>query len=284
MSEYEITAEFEAQELTAENVPLRVVPKLSFGAKTDIGRLRENNEDKYEFRIPDEEQLLATRGSTFIVCDGMGGAEAGQIASELATKTYLDVYYNHHSSNPLVAARDAAKAANRFVNDVSRTVPGRNGMGCTLTALSFIQDSAVLAHVGDSRAYVIVDNDIRQLSEEHTYIEEQLRMGLMSYSEAKDSPYKHVLSRAVGAEKDVTPQVEMLTVRAGETYLLCSDGVSNELSDGDLLDLSLSNGPSEAAWKIINDALLAGGRDNATVIVIRLDALSEVASDPSQGA
>ena len=87
MSEYEITAEFEAQELTAENVPLRVVPKLSFGAKTDIGRLRENNEDKYEFRIPDDEQLLATRGSTFIVCAGMGGAEAGQIASELATKT-----------------------------------------------------------------------------------------------------------------------------------------------------------------------------------------------------
>jgi serine/threonine protein phosphatase PrpC len=284
MSEYEITAEFEAQELTAENVPLRVVPKLSFGAKTDIGRLRENNEDKYEFRIPDDDQLLATRGSTFIVCDGMGGAEAGQIASELATKTYLDVYYNHHSSSPLDAARDAAKAANRFVNDVSRTVPGRNGMGCTLTALSFIQDSAVLAHVGDSRAYVIADNDIRQLSEEHTYIEEQLRMGLMSYSEAKDSPYKHVLSRAVGAEKDVTPQVEVLTVRAGETYVLCSDGVSNELSDGDMLDLSLSNGPSEAAWKIINDALLAGGRDNATVIVIRIDALNEVASDPSQGA
>jgi protein phosphatase len=284
MSEYEITAEFDSEELVAERVELRVVPKLNFGAKTDIGRLRENNEDKYEFRIPDSEQLLATRGSTFIVCDGMGGAEAGQIASELATKTYLDVYYNHHSNDAAEAARDAVKAANRFVNDVSRTVPGRNGMGCTLTAVSFVQNSAVLAHVGDSRAYMITDNDIRQLSEEHTYVEEQIRLGMMTVREGDNSPYKHILSRAIGAERDVTPQIDKFETHAGETYLLCSDGVSNELPDQDLLELTTGNGPSEAAWRIVNDALLAGGRDNATVIVIRVDALNEAAWDSSQGA
>lgn len=278
MSEYEITAEFDTEDLVAEPVELKVVPKLNFGAKTDIGRLRENNEDKYEFRIPDSEQLLATRGATFIVCDGMGGAEAGQIASELATKTYLDVYYNHHSSDPTEAARDAAKAANRFVNDVSRTVPGRNGMGCTLTAISFVQNSAVLAHVGDSRAYLITENDIRQLSEEHTYVEEQIRLGMMSPGEAENSPYKHILSRAVGAERDVIPQVEKFEIHTGETYLICSDGVSNELSDGDLLDLTISNGPSEAAWRIVNDALLSGGRDNATVIVVHVEALNAISS------
>lgn len=273
MSEFETTAEFATDDFVAENVVLRLTPALKFGAKTDIGRLRENNEDKYEFRIPDAQHVLATRGATFIVCDGMGGAEAGQIASELATKTYLDVYYNHRSADPTDAARDAVKAANRFVNDVSRTVPGRQGMGCTLTALSFIQDEAILAHVGDSRAYAVSENDIKQISEEHTYVEEQVRLGMMTLSDAENSPYKHVLSRAVGAEREVTPQVERFPIQMDAMYVICSDGVSNELSDGDLLDIVTSNGPSEAAWRIVNDALLAGGRDNATVIVVHVEGL-----------
>jgi protein phosphatase len=180
MSEFETTAEFDAEDLAAETVPLRTIVALSFGAKTDIGRLRENNEDKCEFRIPDSDALLATRGSAFVVCDGMGGAEAGQIASELATKTFLDVYYNHRSADPAEAARDAAKTANRYVNDVSKTVPNRSGMGCTLTALLIVQNEAILAHVGDSRAYQLRGDEFKQMSEEHTYVEEQVKLGVMS--------------------------------------------------------------------------------------------------------
>ena len=273
MSEFETTAEFELGELAVEPVDLRIVPDVLIGAKTDIGRLRENNEDKYEFRIPDSEHLLATRGSTFVVCDGMGGAEAGQIASELATKTYLDVYYGHNSNDPEKAALAAAKAANRFVNDVSKTIPGRQGMGCTLTALSLIQSEAVLAHVGDSRAYRLRHGNFDQVSEEHTYVEEQVRLGAMSADEAETSAYKHILSRAVGAEAEVIPQVSRWQLEESDIYLLCSDGVSNELSNNDLKTLLEQNGPSEAAWRIINDALLAGGRDNATALVLHVRGL-----------
>jgi len=273
MSEQETTAEFDAEELAAEAVELKVLPALSFGAKTDIGRLRENNEDKHEFFVPEEEQQLASRGATFIVCDGMGGAEAGQIAAELATKTFLDVYYNHRTADPAEAAMAAAKAANRFVSDVSRSIPGRQGMGCTLTALSFVQHEVVLAHIGDSRAYRIRDAEIEQISEEHTYVEAQVRMGVMTAEEAEHSQYKHILSRAVGAEPDVEPQVGRWPVNQGDIYVICSDGVSNELPDEALRNLAVDGSPSSAAWRIVNDALLAGGRDNATVIVVRVDSL-----------
>lgn len=275
MSEHETTAEFDAEDLATEVVELKVLPSLSFGAKTDIGRLRENNEDKYEFFLPDDERQLAARGATFVVCDGMGGAEAGQIASELATKTFLDVYYNHRSGDPAEAAMAAAKAANRFVSDVSRSIPGRHGMGCTLTALCFVQSEVVLAHIGDSRAYRIRDGEIEQISVEHTYVEDQVRLGVMSAEEAEYSQYKHILSRAVGAEPDVEPQVDRWPVEQSDVYILCSDGVSNELPDDALLDLATSLGPSAAAWRIVNDALLAGGRDNATVIVVRVDSLDQ---------
>ncbi|MDQ2987053.1 MAG: protein phosphatase 2C domain-containing protein [Armatimonadota bacterium] len=268
MSEFETTAEFDAEDLAAAAVQLRVLPSVWLGAKTDIGRLRENNEDKYEFRMPDTDQLLASRGLTFVVCDGMGGAEAGQIASELATKTFLDVYYNHRSADPAEAALDAARAANRYVNDVSKTVPGRHGMGCTLTALAFVQDEAVLAHVGDSRAYRLRDGVFEQVSDEHTYVEEQVRLGMMTVQDAEHSQYKHILSRAVGAEPDVAPQIDRWPLMEGDTYVLCSDGVSNELSDDGIKAIVEQHGPSEAAWRIVNEALLAGGRDNATVIVV----------------
>lgn len=275
MSDFETTAEFDVEDLAEEAAPLEAVPHLTFGAKTDIGRLRENNEDKHEFYLPDSDRLLAIRGATFLVCDGMGGAEAGQIAAELACKTFLDVYYNHRSQRPQEAAAAAAKAANRFVHDVSVSVPGRSGMGCTLTALMFVQQSVVLAHIGDSRAYRVRNGEIEQLSEEHTYVDEQVRLGLMPAEEAENSPYKHILSRAVGADKDVSSQIDTWPVEQGETFLLCSDGVSNELSDEALQATLEKHGPSEAAWRIVNDALLAGGRDNATAVVIRVAAIEE---------
>lgn len=273
MPDYETTAEFEAEDLAPEPVELKVRCRLSFGAKTDIGRLRENNEDKHEFFVPEDERRLASRGAAFIVCDGMGGAEAGQIASELATKTFLDVYYNHRSADPEQAALDAAKGANRLVSDVGNNIPGRSGMGCTLTALAFVQSRLVLAHVGDSRAYRIRLGHIEQISEEHTYVEEQVRLGLMTVEDAQTSQYRHILSRAVGAEPDVDPQVAAFDLEDGDVYVICSDGVSNELSDEALLAIATSGGPSEAAWQIVNDALLAGGRDNATAVVVRVDSL-----------
>jgi PPM family protein phosphatase len=270
----EITAEFVAKEVVT-TTPLRVIPKVSFGAKTDMGRVRENNEDKHEFFIPETESELASRGLVFIVCDGMGGHEAGQVASEVAIKSFIDSYRSHPSLDSRTAAEASVAAANRTVKYLSMINASRRGMGTTLTALALIQDQALIAHVGDSRAYRLRGGALETLTTDHTWVEETVRMGTLTREEAEIHPYRHIITRAIGVEEDVTPDVSLHPVEAGDIYLLCSDGVTNHVEDFELAEtLSTSTSPSAMALALINRALGGGGSDNATVIVVRVDSLS----------
>lgn len=271
----ESTAEFTREDLAIEAPPLRFIPKVSVACKTDLGRVRENNEDKLEFYIPENENLQAARGSIFVVCDGMGGHAAGQIASELTCKTFIDVYLHHSAPEPKRAASAAVEAANRFVLDVGRSVPGRTGMGTTLSCLILCQDKAIVTHVGDSRIYRLRDSELRQLSEEHTYVEEQLKLGLMTRAEAVASGYAHVLTRAVGVEDGLVPQIESFDLRKGDEFLLCSDGLTNHVDDSQIAETLSRYSPSEAVWKLVNSAIIAGGSDNCTALAVRVDELSE---------
>lgn len=271
----EITAEYPVGQL-APRAELKVRLSVSVGAKTDMGRVRENNEDKYEFFIPDDEGELASRGMIFVVCDGMGGHEAGQIASELAVKTFIDNYRNHPAEDAEMAARSAAIAANRFVNDVALAIPSRKGMGTTLSALMLIQDRALTAQVGDSRVYRLRDGEIAQITPEHTWIEETVAAGLMTRADAENHPYKHVITRAIGVDPEVTPDVAWHDLREGDVYLLCSDGLTNHVPDEALARTLAEFGPSESAWRLVSAALIDGGSDNATAIVVRVDALGSV--------
>ena len=268
----ETTAEYAVQEL-APRPALRVRPSVSIGAKTDLGRVRENNEDKFEFFVPATDDDLAWRGMAFIVCDGMGGHEAGQIASELACKTFIDVYRNHPAEDPAEAARSAVTAANRFVLDVARAVPGRKGMGTTLSALLIVQEKAYIAQVGDSRVYRLREGAVSQMTTDHTWVEETVAAGVMSREEAEVHPYRHVLTRAVGTEQEVKTDVFVEDVREGDVYLLCSDGLTNHVNDEEIRDILFKLGPAEAAWNLVAKALLGGGSDNTTVIVVRVDGL-----------
>ena len=253
----EITAEYAADQLAAP-VALRAVARVRIAAKTDLGRVRENNEDKYEFYIPDEEALLATRGQVFVVCDGMGGHAAGQIASELAAKTFIDVYLHHPSEDPALALRAGVQAADRFVTDVGRTIPGRRGMGTTLSSLVLLQEAGLIAHVGDSRVYRLRGGDLELLTTDHTWVEQAVQQGVISPEEAKTHLHRHVLLRAIGAEDFVVePDVFPIDVQAGDVFLLCSDGVMNHVEDDQIEEILLANGPSEAAWKIVGAALQA---------------------------
>ena len=270
----EITAEYESGQLATVE-PLRVRPRVTIGCKTDLGRVRENNEDKFEYYIPEDEALLAARGMIFLVCDGMGGHAAGQIASELTAKTFIDVYLHHPSSQPDVAMSAAVLAANRFVNEVGRAVPARSGMGTTLSGLIMIQDRAYTVQVGDSRVYRLRDGDLEQLTHDHTWVDEAIRNGVLREEQAADHPYKHVLTRAIGTEGDVQPDVELHDVRAGDVFLLCSDGLINHVPDAALAD-ALRSAPSEAAWKLVGLALLDGGSDNCTVLIVRVDDLEQL--------
>jgi protein phosphatase len=267
----EPTAEFTVEQLS-QAVQLRVKPVFTFAAKTDLGRVRENNEDKFDFYLPGETSLLASRGSIFLVCDGMGGHAAGQIASELASKTFIDVYMHHPSNDAHPALTSAVVAANRFVLDNCRTFPDRRGMGTTLSALIFHQDALWTVQVGDSRIYRLRGGELAQLTTDHTWVEEALKEGVITESEAVDHPYKHVLTRAIGAEQEVRPDISLTDMLVGDTFLICSDGLINHVSDEAIHEVLSQHGPTEAAWKLVALALQGGGSDNTTVVIIRLDA------------
>lgn len=268
----EITAEYTVPELEAE-VALRVIPRVTVAGKTDLGRVRDNNEDKHEFFITEDPDRLARRGLVFVVCDGMGGHEAGQIASELACKTFLDVYLNHPGSLPEPALRDAVKAANRYVYEVSVTVPDRRGMGTTLSALCLIQDRAHIAQVGDSRVYRLRDGVLAMLTRDHTWVNEVVTSGMMSREDAEVHPYRHMLTRAIGTEQVVVAELFDYDLLVGDTFLLCSDGLTNHLDKVALETILRDRAPADAAWEMVNMALAEGGSDNCTVIVVRVDAL-----------
>jgi len=269
----EITAEFSAEQI-APTADLRIIPEVTVGCKTDVGRVREINQDKFEYYLAEDK--LATRGLIFLVCDGMGGAAAGQVASELAAKTFIDVYLNHPSADPGIAAGAAVQAANRFVLDNARAFPARRGMGTTLSAVLLVQDLAFLVQVGDSRIYRIRNGEMLQLTTDHTYPNELHKMGMITAEEILTHPQHHVLTRAVGAEPEVQPDIEALDLKAGDVFMICSDGVPNHVSEDEIARILGSNPPSAAAWKLVGQALVGGGSDNATALVVRIDGLVEV--------
>jgi serine/threonine protein phosphatase PrpC len=244
--------------------------------KTDLGILIENNEDKFEYYVPEDEATLAARGEVFLVCDGMGGHAAGQIASELTAKTFIDVYLHHPAEDPTVAMAAGVTAANRFVVDVGRAVPARRGMGTTLSGLILLQDEAFTVQVGDSRVYRLRGGELAMLTHDHTWVDEAIRNGMLSAAEAETHPYKHVLTRAIGSEGEVTPDVDRHDLQVGDLYLLCSDGLINHVSDDEISETLRENTPAAAAWKLVGQALQGGGSDNCTVMIVRVDGLEDV--------
>lgn len=269
----ETTAEFEREELFAKK-PLSVRLGVTVACKTDLGRVRENNEDKHEYFIPEDEGVLASRGMVFVVCDGMGGHAAGQIASELACKTFINVYLSHQGESPEDAAIAAVVASNRYVVDSARAIPARRGMGTTLSALALCEDSAITVQVGDSRVYRLRDSKLERLTCDHTFVEEQVKAGTLTREQAESHPYAHVLTRAVGVEEAVAPDVTRFDLLEGDVFLLCSDGLTGHVDD-ETIRKALQSAPSEAAWKLVSLALHGGGRDNCTVLIVRVDRLED---------
>jgi serine/threonine protein phosphatase PrpC len=270
----ETTAEYSTEQL-APLVELKVVPKITVAAKTDVGRVREINQDKFEYFLTEGEKL-ANRGLILLVCDGMGGHAAGQVASELAAKTFIDVYLNHPATDPAVAAAAAVQAANRFVLDNARAFPARRGMGTTLSGLLVIQNTAYVIQVGDSRIYLSRGGDLQQLTMDHTVPNELFRMGAISEEEIHTHPQHHVLTRAIGIDEPFQPDIQQVDIEVGDTFMLCSDGITNHVSDDTIREILHESAPSLAAWKLVGQALVGGGSDNATAMVVRIDALDQV--------
>jgi len=276
----EITAEFSAEELSGAlpEEPLRVVPRIKFVARSEIGHARENNEDKFDFFEPDEANLLAARGSVFLVCDGMGGHNAGQIASELAAKQFLHAYY-HLGGTAQEAARQAVLLAHHYIAEMASKIPSRYGMGTTLTALILKQDEGILVQVGDSRCYRLRDGVFEQLSRDQTLVAQLVEQGILTPEQAKYHPQRNVIRQAVGVQdpsEPFEPDIETFPLQAGEVYLLCSDGLTDMVDDAEIETILRSEPLTRAAWKLVDRALANGGRDNVTVLLLQIKALEPV--------
>ncbi len=272
-SDLDSTARFDRDELVrgwrAYEAPgPRVVPLLKFAAKTDMGQVRENNEDKFEFYEPEAPGVLAERGSIYAVADGMGGALAGQIASELMLKMVIAGYYDHPASDPVAALHDAIVNANDRIYSLAQMIPERAGMGTTLVATVFIAERVLIAQVGDSRVYRIRAGAIEQVTHDHSWVEEQVRAGLMSRGEAELSPFRNVITRSIGAMPAVQPDFYEDRAQVDDVWVLCSDGLTGHVEAAEIGLIAGAHPPSEAARQLIELANSRGGRDNITVFVL----------------
>ena len=278
------TAKFDREELVRgwreyEARQPRIVPVLKYAAKTDMGQVRENNEDKFDFYEPENPAILAARGSLFAVGDGIGGAQAGQIASEMMLKQLISAYYDSAAPNPENALYDAISQANDRIYHLAQMIPERNGMGTTLIGAIFIEEQVIIAQVGDSRAYLIRDGAITQVSMDHSWVEESVRAGLMTREAAENSPFRNVITRSVGASPSVEPDFYTESVRPGDIWVLCSDGLTGYVTDAEIGRIAGSHPPGEAARQFIELANGRGGRDNITVFVLSVRDLYSYSSE-----
>lgn len=249
--------------------------ELEFGACTDVGRVRENNEDT--FRVASEIAL-------FVLSDGMGGQSSGEVASRLATDTVIAHCHEAHAnpSLPLVgnALEGASEEGNRLASAIrlansavyaaSQEDPTLRGMGATLVAVMISDERASVAHAGDSRVYRLRNGVLERLTQDHSFIEEQMRRGLMTQQEASGSTLQNVLMRAVGVEAEIEVELNEELFAEEDVLLLCSDGLTKELSDTQIASvLTSAEDPEMAAEQLVDLANQAGGSDNITVVVLR---------------
>ena len=231
--------------------------------------VRDHNEDKYDFYLPDDPSVLATRGRLWAVADGMGGHEAGQIASEAALKALVRSYFADRSDMLVeTALQNAVAYANSLLWQATRDL-GDAGkmMGTTLVFATLVNDVLTVGHVGDSRAYLLRDGAMRQITTDHSWVEEQVRRGGLTRAQAEQSPHRNIITRSIGMEGTVKADFVTETVREGDVVLLCSDGLSGFLTDDTMARL-LQNVPSQAALELIDGANDAGGNDNITALIL----------------
>ena len=251
---------------------------LKTSTKTDKGLVRTNNEDAFfSCDLVDENESDPSIGHLYVVADGMGGVAAGEIASQLATEAMADFYSNKkdttdgHDLQERLAG--AVMQANDSILDYVKQNPKTLGMGTTLTAILFHGDEAILAHVGDSRVYLLRDGDLYQVSKDHSEVQFMVDMGRLTPEEARNHPRKHILTQAVGVENSNFLDIftRRLSVLPDDVFMMCSDGLTDMLSDDDILDLMMQKSePDGIAQSLIDAALKEGGRDNVTVIIIRV--------------
>lgn len=238
-------------------------------AATDTGRVRKLNEDAFAC-LPD--------AALFVVCDGMGGAAAGEVASRLAVESLVDFYTHHPDAANAGEYRPSTQRlhsavvhANRVVFDRARRDREHAGMGTTVVAVAIDDNVASVAHMGDSRAYLFQSGRFEALTRDHSLVEEEVKAGVLDREASLRAAHQNVLLRALGAEREADVDVSEVALQAGDYLLLCSDGLTRTVSESDMQSVIAASGdPQRICDRLINDANANGGPDNVTVIVVRV--------------
>ncbi len=241
------------------------------GAASDVGLKRTQNEDRLAVWIPEWPEAK-TRGVLLVVADGMGGAMAGEIASQLAVECVLNAY-REGKGDILDDLRHALLTANHVIHEHSQAHPELRGMGTTCTAAVVRGNDAYFAHVGDSRAYLVRDGSIRQLTQDHSLVAQLVEHRHITPEQAKVDPRRNVVTRSVGvgAEVDVDTQHLDGSLLPGDTLVLCSDGLHTLVDDVEIARIAAGPDPERACYGLVELANERGGSDNITVVIGRLE-------------
>lgn len=234
-----------------------------FGSRTDIGCLRDHNEDS-----------LVVAPPLFAVADGMGGHAAGEVASEIAVNVLAERAPAH--PDPEALGR-AVEEANRAVIRAAHEGRGREGMGTTMTAAMLEGERLIIAQVGDSRAYLLHQGKLQQLTRDHSLMADMIEAGQLTPEEARTHPNRSVITRALGSDPHTQPDLYEINVETGDRLLICSDGLSGMVCDNDIEStLARVRDPQRCASQLVNEAIANGGHDNVTVIVADVTGFAEV--------
>jgi PPM family protein phosphatase len=282
-----LTSRFRTQDPMAK-VTIAVEPTISFdlevmaSAVTDPGLARTDNEDAVSFTRPPDPRLSVTHGALAIVADGMGGCSGGEIASKCACRTIEQAYFENDppARSALLKAIDSA---NQQIYTQALENLELQGMGTTCVALALIGDRAFMAYVGDSRLYLLRDSHLYCMTEDHSVVSELVSQGLLTREQAREHPDRNVLSRALGSKPKVRASAwdEGFVTRAGDRFLLCSDGLHDVLTENELSTCLAQGDVNEASALLVAAANEHGGPDNISAVVIEIAKRAASSRPPS---
>ncbi|MBT9332828.1 Stp1/IreP family PP2C-type Ser/Thr phosphatase [Acidipila sp. 4G-K13] len=237
--------------------------QIQSAALSSVGRIRTGNEDSFG---------ECAEAGVFVVCDGMGGAAAGEIASRMTVDSVIGTLCRGEEAGSVPERlAEAVEEANALVHQRGAADRSLSGMGTTLVVLQLVPGHAYVAHVGDSRIYLFRSRTLVRCTQDHSLVDEQVRMGHLTPQEAEQSPYRNIITRAIGTQPSVAPDISEAVTEAGDVFLLCSDGLIREVSDPAIESVLRETPDLDAACRrLIDAANEAGGHDNITCLLVRV--------------
>ena len=256
---------------------------LNVATLTDTGRARPHNEDSLDYHLPQDPNIINTKGAIYLVADGMGGHQAGEVASREAINLVIDQYYSDLTHDVGTSLVRAYKAANQLIYEEAQSDPAKAGMGTTLVAAAVVGRKVYIANVGDSRAYLISQGRIAQITEDHSWVQEQIRVGLLTREQARLHPQRNVVTRALGSKPSVEVDLFEGHLADGDALLLCSDGMSGLVEDWEIEAIVREQSAQDAVRSLVAKANERGGIDNITVLMVdtRKETPTVVATPPT---